>query len=360
MRVTIVLVMLVIASRADAYPEWQFSSGATRCAECHFSPVGGGLINAYGRDEAATTISGRGDGRFLHGGIELPEWFALGGDVRVASMAKQVRGGQEAAAFPMQTDLYARAAHDGWSINATLGIVAAIRDARPMSERFGSREHYVMYEPESKAWYARAGRMMPAFGLRLPDHTAYVRRYTSLHTLEESYALSGGLVRASWDLHVSMLTPLQLAPEVGRRGPGAALQLERLDDNASIGAHTMVRLLDVATEAWSGATYKRWFESSDLLIANEIDVGLVDSVVRIAAYSALHVRPAKRWGGAIGGQLFDPDLRLRANERVAFDLRGAVFPSAHFEVSLLLRAEAVRTELANGTLLGLLQFHYYL
>lgn len=359
MRLTI-LVVLLLAARADAYPEWQFSSGATRCSECHFAPVGGGLINAYGRDEAATTISGRGDGRFLHGAIELPDWFALGGDVRIASMGKQVRGGQEAAAFPMQTDLYARAAHEGFSVNATIGIVAAIRDARPMSERFGSREHYVMYEPESKAWYLRAGRMMPAFGLRLPDHTAYVRRYTSLHSLEESYAVSGGLVRPSWELHVSALTPLQLAPEVGRRGPGAAVQLEKLDDDRSYGAHAMVRWLDVATEAWSGATYKRWFEESDLLLANELDVGLVSDVMRVAAYSALHVRPAKRWSGAIGGQLFDPDVRLRANERVALDLRGAVFPWAHVEVSLLLRAEAVRTELANGTLLGFLQLHYYL
>lgn len=347
MRLTI-LVLLLVATRADAYPEWQFSSGATRCSECHFAPVGGGLINAYGRDEAATTISGKGDGRFLHGGIELPEWFALGGDVRVASMAKQVRGGQEAAAFPMQTDLYARVMHAGFSLNATVGITGAIRQPRSMTERFGSREHYVMYEPESKEWYVRAGRMMPAFGLRLPDHTAYVRRYTGLHTLEEPYALSAGLIRSGWDLHGSAMYR------------GAAVQLEKIDDSRSLGVHALARSRDMFTEGWAGATHKQWFESSDLLIANELDVGFVDAVMRVAAYSALHIRPAKRWGGAIGGQLFDPDVRLRANERVALDLRGAVFPWAHFEISLLVRAEAVRTELANGTLLGFLQLHYYL
>src|SRR4051812_2378763 len=38
------------AREAHAYPQWQLSGDTVRCAQCHFSPGGGGLINNYGRD----------------------------------------------------------------------------------------------------------------------------------------------------------------------------------------------------------------------------------------------------------------------------------------------------------------------
>ena len=34
---------------ARAYPQWQLSTGAARCNQCHFAPAGGGLINSYGQ-----------------------------------------------------------------------------------------------------------------------------------------------------------------------------------------------------------------------------------------------------------------------------------------------------------------------
>ena len=58
-------VVLARGERADAYPQFQLSLGPDRCTACHFSPAGGGLLNDYGRDEAGSTISRGGDGRFL-------------------------------------------------------------------------------------------------------------------------------------------------------------------------------------------------------------------------------------------------------------------------------------------------------
>ncbi len=80
MRLTLVvaLVLAVAAGRAEAYPQFQLSLGADRCSKCHFSPAGGGLINDYGRDEAGSTISRGGDGRFLHGAWTPPSWLQLG------------------------------------------------------------------------------------------------------------------------------------------------------------------------------------------------------------------------------------------------------------------------------------------
>src|SRR3954465_8855310 len=93
-----------LADRAEAYPQFQFSSGTTRCSQCHFSPAGGGLITAWGRDESGDTISLGGDGAFLHGAWSPPSWLALGADLRLAGI-RTTDGGTESpqsAWFPMQ------------------------------------------------------------------------------------------------------------------------------------------------------------------------------------------------------------------------------------------------------------------
>ena len=54
MRLTVFVVLALAAgaTSAHAYPQFQFSTGAETCKDCHYSPGGGGLINDYGRDEA--------------------------------------------------------------------------------------------------------------------------------------------------------------------------------------------------------------------------------------------------------------------------------------------------------------------
>src|SRR4051812_38585840 len=98
---------------AQAYPQWQFSSGTSRCNQCHFAPAGGGLITNYARDAVGEDLSSfQGNGGFLHGAVELPSWLALGADLRGAIL-RQDNGspeGAQTAIFPMQADAYARAA----------------------------------------------------------------------------------------------------------------------------------------------------------------------------------------------------------------------------------------------------------
>jgi hypothetical protein len=115
-RLTVVAWLAVVAwsmvSRvAEAYPAFQFTSGTERCADCHFAPAGGGLINAWGRSEASDTLSTfGGDGSFLHGLWTPPEWLALGGDFRNAFIRNDVGGAAspEYAVFPMMLEVYLR------------------------------------------------------------------------------------------------------------------------------------------------------------------------------------------------------------------------------------------------------------
>ena len=372
MRLTRSLVLMagvaltLCARRADAYPEFQFSTGATRCSECHLSPVGGGLLSDFGREEAGDTVAGAGDGRLLHGLVEPPGWLSVGGDVRVASFAREGRG-TEAAVFPMQAELSARVAAGGFSIEATGGVLEAIRDAKPIGERIGSREHYVMYEPASQRWYVRAGRFYPAFGLRLVDHTAYVRRFTGLHSLEEPYAVGGGAHGEAWEVHAAVLTPLEVAPVVGQHGWGYAVQYERFGDAESWGVSSKGQVDDDGREAWLGLTFKRWLEGPRVLLSAELDAGprLIDggamsdtAIVRMAGYAAVNYRPGSRWGLGLAAHLFDPDVRVNGQTSSALETSFTLFPRAHWELAATARGELADTD--HVTAFGLLQLHYFL
>src|SRR5690348_18271787 len=87
------LLCALLSGRAWAYPQFQFSSGTTRCSQCHYSPAGGGLITSWGRDESGDTISLGGDGAFLHGLWQPPSWLALGADIRVVAPLVNASGG---------------------------------------------------------------------------------------------------------------------------------------------------------------------------------------------------------------------------------------------------------------------------
>src|SRR3954469_16601478 len=116
--------------RALAYPQWQFSSGAARCNQCHFAPGGGGLPNGYGRMENGDELSTfEGNGMLLHGKAHVPGWLAVGADLRGAIVSNDVQdpSGPTLAAFPMQADAEARVAIGPVSVYATLGLRGQVR-----------------------------------------------------------------------------------------------------------------------------------------------------------------------------------------------------------------------------------------
>lgn len=134
MRLTLAFSILLLAARAAAaYPHYQLSSGTQQCAQCHLAPAGGGLLAPWGVEEGADTIARGGDGRFLHGLVELPSYLAIGGDLRVAALANTTGSddGTELAVFPMQADLAARVGGDRLSVTAVVGARGAVRSGAP-------------------------------------------------------------------------------------------------------------------------------------------------------------------------------------------------------------------------------------
>ena len=370
MRALIVAALLVAAARAEAYPQFQLSTGASRCNSCHYAPAGGGLINGFGRDESADTISRGGNGDFLHGAWDPPSWLALGGDLRVAGVLNDVGAseGAELAAFPMQADLYARAGVGAFSLYVSGGFGGAVRGTKGVLARLVSREHYVMWRPKSAGPYLRAGRFFAPYGLRLAEHPAYVRRFLGFNTLEETYNLSGGFVNDRWELHATAFTydPLR---HVGHRGSGGALYAERrFGDKVAAAAQSRVAVGAGELRAQGGLVGKWFLGTPKLLILAQVDLiyERFDDVnaprAQLAGYLGGSWMFARGFMAQLMFERWDEDLAVMGVARSAADLQLQYFPTAHVEVSLFGRLQLIGSGPDDGdpSQVLLLQVHYYL
>lgn len=359
-------IALVAASAgvAGAYPQFQLSTGAARCNQCHIAPAGGGVLSGYGRDEAADTISRGGDGAFMHGLFTPPAWLFLGGDLRFAALldAPDQTETPRFDMFPMQADLYGAARWRSFWVSATVGSVGRAREgeAGQALAAFASREHWVMWRPAAQGPYVRAGRFFAPFGLRLVEHPVFVRRFLGQNLLEESYGLSGGVVKNGWELHATAFVPDPIRP-VGLAERGGALLYERrLGERALAAAQARVGVNDVQARYTAGVYGKYWLDGPDVLLMAEADVTLqtIDAAERtnrqLTTYASGAWFPARGWMLALAVESHDRELGTPDVGVLAADAQVNWFPRAHLEVVLWGRV----TNLDHEQLM--LQVHYYL
>jgi hypothetical protein len=375
------------ARPAAAYPQFQFSSGTNRCSQCHYSPAGGGLLTSWGRDESADTISLGGDGAFLHGLVSLPSWLGIGGDFRLAFTSNDVGdpSGTQLAVFPMQADLYLRAAlGEAWSINGTVGVRGIVRPSDgSISGRIGaaandimSREHYIMWRPSATGPYGRVGRFFAPYGIRFVEHIFYVRRYTGNNLYEETYNASGGYVADDWELHGTLFAPTPKEgaiefvsgvgpPEYGFAGYGEI----RLAKMSALAGQVRVGISGIEARYQVGGIGKLWLEKAKLLFLGEADFihqtfpsPASYAQNQFVSYTGAHFFPVRGLMGAVAYERYQENLSVSTTGRNAFDLELNFFPWAHCEVVLLGRYQIVGSGAIDGgsATLGMLQLHYYL
>ncbi len=371
--IALVAVQASTEQLARAYPQFQFTTGVSRCSKCHFSPAGGGLIKDRGRLEATDTISGeKGDGSLLHGLWTPPDWLAIGGDYRGALIAKNRAGEQSRVlAFPMQLDVYTRLRLPAsLSLNTTVGVRGAARpeEAPSITSRIMSRELYLMWQPKKFGKYARAGRFFAPYGLRLQDHTSYIRRYLGFNTLEEPLAVSYGDVRSKREYHATLYAPSPLW-HAGPKAYGGAVYYEQRirDDSGAIGAQAKVDVTGDDQRYLFGGVGKLNFESANLLLMGELDLGVqrVRSVTpkargQLAAYLGLTYY--KYYWANLGTAIerYDDDLLLSGSARDSINVTVQSFFRAHWEIMLLGKLEFQGQDYANPSQLAMLMVHYYL
>jgi hypothetical protein len=385
MRSTLIAMVLFIigsiflaTNNVEAYPHYQFSSDNNVCATCHFSPGGGSTINDWGRREAANTLSRwDGSGYAFHGLFDLPNWLSVGGDLRAAAMLndKGESEGTKFNVFPMQAELAMRLTAGPWAVSGSFGLRGRARNSAPpegsitRSEEGAasflvSREHYLMYEPTHSSISVRAGRFYAPYGLRLPDHTSYVRRYMGFNMLQETYNLSASQVRGQHETHLSAhVSDVLYGPE--DLSFGGTLMHERRWQSSALGGGLKVTRGPGDFRAMLGTHYKVWLEPQSLLLMAELNAGYQSfrdpadtSRLQLIGYMGPVWMPTKGVSAALAYEVFDEDLLVKQVERHSLTYWLSLLPKAHYEIFLLGRAQLIGSQ--DKVYTGMMQLHYYL
>jgi hypothetical protein len=199
--------MVVVSSRAGAEPLF-LAKQYTRCTACHYSPTGGGLLTSYGRllshRELSTTggetapapdatDAPRGEQAFLNGVLgDALGPVHLGLEMRPSHLRIGFPGGHQDLNLLMILDLVGAVQKNGWTAYGTVGREpphAAVRAGRTQSNpAFISYEHWLSYQTGG-GFGIRAGRFLPAYGVRFADHTTYTRAPIDLDRNDQVYGV---------------------------------------------------------------------------------------------------------------------------------------------------------------------------
>ena len=184
-----------LASSATVLAEPTFISRQyTRCVTCHYSPTGGGLLTPYGRSLSRQELSTMGrsgssqqagkEESFLYGALGSALGpVQLGIDVRPAHLNFNFDGTSSNLDLFMNADLLAAYRVKNWTLYAEIG-----RQPRSDGARIDSYEYWVAHQPEKGIGF-RVGRFLPAYGVKLADHTAFTRAGLGLDSYDQLYAL---------------------------------------------------------------------------------------------------------------------------------------------------------------------------
>jgi len=134
-----------------------------------------------------------GEQAFLYGALgHVLDPVHLGLEIRPSHVRVSFPGGHEALNLLMNLDLTAAIERNGWTAFGTVGREppnAATRNGRTLPDSaFISYEHWISYQSDSGAGI-RAGRFLPAYGVRFPDHTTYTRTYLDLDRNDQVYGV---------------------------------------------------------------------------------------------------------------------------------------------------------------------------
>jgi hypothetical protein len=364
-----VLLLAGISARpAHGYPQFQLSTGASRCGQCHVGPAGGGLLTGYGRDTLTDAIARTGNGDLLHGAWSPPSWLLLGGDLRGATAL--VHDGSEtspeALAFLMQAELTTQLRAGAFSGLVALGARGTARGQTTQAlDRLGSREHYLMWRPATQGPYVRAGRFMLPYGLRLAQHPSYVRRFGGSNTEEEPLALSGGWANDGDELHATLFTSAPLrCTGLGCAKAGAAVLYERrVWDRSAWGAQARAAMFAERFghgQAGAGGIGKHVFGRVPVMLLAELDYeARFLSEAGVTSHQIL-AHLGATWFATRGllvsasAEAFAADLATFAASRAAGSAEVQFFPWAHVE----LIGYARLTD--RGSALAMMMLHYTL
>jgi hypothetical protein len=181
------LAVTLMPRRAEAYA-WMISHGYAGCATCHLDPSGAGLLNEFGREEAADTLrshygSDPAPVEPFFGLWKNPDWLLTGGSFRDGLFFMKAGSAPYAQQnILMQADLRLGIDAGRWRAAGSLGVLANGDFPASVVTSNGAslvaREYWLGYTFENDAVLVRAGRINVPFGIRSIEHTLFVRQAT--------------------------------------------------------------------------------------------------------------------------------------------------------------------------------------
>jgi len=164
--------LLFILNLSFALPRFAIQNGAS-CIACHVNPTGSGLRNDYGTNVVA--LEELPLERWLDKGNEdwdgyISDHLQIGGDFRLQGVQyNDSDSTRKSAFFPMQAEIYANIKlHENASVFAKIGIPRK-KDSEP------NKEYWALLSNLPQNAWLRIGRTLPNYGLRIDDHTSFIR-----------------------------------------------------------------------------------------------------------------------------------------------------------------------------------------
>lgn len=188
----------LFAGSVHAEPYLAVSQGA-KCSQCHVNPTGGGLRNAFGDVFAQTQLPAH----HLDAGTDtwagqITRFLSIGGDLRFDASMQQVPHTKTRDEFQMeQTRLYL-----GASVIPERLLVYVDEQVAPGGAL--NREAFGMFWSADHSWYLKAGQMYLPFGLRLQDHSAFVKEITGINMTTPDQGVEFGWLKGHWDTQLAL------------------------------------------------------------------------------------------------------------------------------------------------------------
>jgi hypothetical protein len=217
---SLVLVLLVLLACRPAFAyAWMIKHGLSRCGSCHSDPSGGETLTLMGRMAAGRFLSfdrAGGDepsrqSLYGFGVVPEPRDVRLGGSYRHMFIYSAPFDGAPSSFsnFPMQLDVYGAGTFSSFVVGGSLGVArgidgtAHVRGAQ-LNRELGpgwivlSRTHFAGAYLD-RYTLLRVGRLNLPFGVRIPEHVAWVREATRTdRESDQQHGLALAYTRARW------------------------------------------------------------------------------------------------------------------------------------------------------------------
>jgi hypothetical protein len=202
-----------------------------KCANCHVSPSGGGMRNAFGNAWAQTALPRQR--------LEVPGLEPWTGAVnRYLSIGGNLRAGYAYTDVPHST---AQSEFDVEEVRAYLGV-ALIPDrlllyVDQLVAPGGSTnlEAYARYTTADQRWYVRAGQIYLPYGWRLEDDSALVRQVTGINFAAPDTGIEVGWEAQEWSAQLAVTNGTASGPEMDH-GKQLSVRAEHVKSVWRVGA----------------------------------------------------------------------------------------------------------------------------